>query len=256
MASSLPQLTRFRSRLVDRPLGVGPPFWAEIDGYDPSAQIHRATLRDSGRHREFADLIAQLSAGSRRQREMLWEAWSIDGLPGGRWALVVRLSPVLSESAPSVWSRLLHSDPRHDGSDDQARQPSPAIPAVSELAADVIAELVEFQFKGLYLVAGTVTGLVRALQRQLGGTPAGTQRDSAPTARGPFPRNAFNAPLTGRRAVAFASVWRVRRRRHQCVPGRVHAVTASVAATPRHCARRSPGDVDAVHAVRRCPWRR
>ena len=36
VGSSLPQLTRFRSRLVDRPWGVGPPFWTEIDRYDPS----------------------------------------------------------------------------------------------------------------------------------------------------------------------------------------------------------------------------
>ena len=78
VGSSLPQLTRFRSRLVDRPLGLGPPFWTEIDRYDPSSQIHRATLQAPGGQREFADLIAHLSAGSRHQREMLWEAWSIE----------------------------------------------------------------------------------------------------------------------------------------------------------------------------------
>ena len=213
VVSSLPQLTRFRSRLVDRPLGVGPPFWAEIDRYDPSAQIHRATLRDSGRHREFTELIAQLSAGSCDRREMLWEAWSIDGLSGGRWALVVRLSPALSEhgvGTASIWSRLLRSDPDHDGSEDQARQPNPGIPAVGELAAEVIAELLEFQFKGLFLVAETVTGLLRVVRRQLGATATVTERDSEPPAvsstRAPLPRNAFNEPLTARRAVAFASV--------------------------------------------------
>ena len=30
VASSLPQLARFRSRLVDKPLGMGQPVWAEI----------------------------------------------------------------------------------------------------------------------------------------------------------------------------------------------------------------------------------
>ncbi|MDT5228098.1 MAG: hypothetical protein QOH94_1891, partial [Mycobacterium sp.] len=70
VASSLPQLTRFRSRLVNRPLGVGPPFWAEIDRYDPSPQIHRATVQAPGGHRELAELIAQLSAQSPDQSEM------------------------------------------------------------------------------------------------------------------------------------------------------------------------------------------
>ena len=214
VGSSLPQLTRFRSRLVDRPWGVGPPFWTEIDRYDPSSQIHRATLQAPGGPREFADLIAHLSAGSRHHREMLWEAWSIDGLSGGRWALAVRLSPVLSErgvGAAAIWSRLLRSDPHHDGSDDQPRQPSPGKPAVGELVAEVISELLEFQFKGVYLVAETVSGLLHAVRRQLGGMNLVDERDSVPPAvssmRGPVPRNAFSAPLTDRRAVAFASIW-------------------------------------------------
>jgi diacylglycerol O-acyltransferase len=201
VGSSLPQLTRFRSRLVDRPWGIGPPFWTEIDRYDPSSQIHRATVQDPGGQREFTDLIAHLSAGPRHQREMLWEAWSIDGLSGGRWALAVRLSPVLSgrqAGAAFIWSRLLSSDPRHDDSAHQPRQPSPGRPAVGELVAEVIGELLEFQVKGLYLVAETIGGLLRAVRGQQGAvqlTPA------------PVPRNAFSAPLTDRRAVAFASIW-------------------------------------------------
>ncbi len=213
VGSSLPQLTRFRSRLVDRPWGLGPPFWTEIDRYDPSSQIHRATLQAPGGQREFADLIAHLSAGSRHQREMLWEAWSIDGLSGGRWALALRLSPVLSErgvGAAAIWSRLLRSDPHHAGSDDQPRQPSPGKPAVGELVAEVISELLEFQFKGVYLVAETVSGLLHVVRRQLGGMNLVDERDSVPPAvssmRGPVPRNAFSAPLTDRRAVAFASI--------------------------------------------------
>ncbi len=33
---SLPQLARFRSRVVGKPLGLGQPVWAEIDDYDPT----------------------------------------------------------------------------------------------------------------------------------------------------------------------------------------------------------------------------
>jgi diacylglycerol O-acyltransferase / wax synthase len=58
---SLPQLARFRSRLVGKPLGVGQPLWSEIDDYDPTPQIHRATVCAPGGRRELADLIAQLS---------------------------------------------------------------------------------------------------------------------------------------------------------------------------------------------------
>jgi diacylglycerol O-acyltransferase / wax synthase len=214
VASSLPQLTRFRSRLVNRPLGVGPPFWAEIDRYDPSPQIHRATVQAPGGHRELAELIAQLSAQSPHRSEMLWETWTIDGLSGGRWALVVRLSPLLSDrgvGAAAIWPRLLSADPQPDGSDGHPEESSPARPAVGEFAAEVITEILEFQFMGLFLVAETVTALLRSVRGQLGGTRVVAEIESAaPTVssmRGRTPRNAFTAPLTDRRAVAFASVW-------------------------------------------------
>ncbi len=80
--------------------------------------------------------------------------------------------------AADIWSRLLHSDPRHGGRDDQPKQPSPVRPAVSELAAEVITEILEFQFKGLFLVGEAVSGLLRAAWGQLGGTHPGAEDDS------------------------------------------------------------------------------
>lgn len=207
VSSSLPQLTRFRSKLVERPWGVGPPVWTEIDNFDPSSHIHRATLQPPGDPHAFAELIAQLSSGSRTHREMLWEAWSIDGLAGGRWALVVRLSPTLSNgdvNAPSIWSRLLHSEAYGGG--DNAEQLSPDTPAMVEVVAQVVGELLQWQFKALFLLTQTVTGIMRTA----GGLPSARENDpvlpAEPSMRGPLPRNAFNAPLTERRAVAFGSI--------------------------------------------------
>lgn len=212
VGSSLPQLARFRGRLVGKPLGVGQPLWAEIDDYDPTSQIHRATVRAPGGQREFADLIAQLSSGPHDGRNTLWEAWSIDGLAGGRWALAVKLSPALNDGgvgAASVWSRLLRSGPGDDQADNQPTQPSlGAPPSVGELVTDTITELLENQLKGFWLIGETVSaGLLRAVHRQLRGT---SEPDPMPPAvssmSGPLPHSAFNAPLTERRAVAFASI--------------------------------------------------
>src|SRR6201988_7306 len=108
VANSLPQLARFRSRLVTKPLGVGQPLWAEIDAYDPSPQIPCATVRPPGGRREFADLIADLSTERLGSRKRLWEAWSINGLAGGRWALAVKMSPAMNDGAAgaaALWPR-------------------------------------------------------------------------------------------------------------------------------------------------------
>jgi diacylglycerol O-acyltransferase len=208
VGSSLPQLAPFRSRLIGRPLGVGRPLWAEIDDYDPTSQIHRATIRAPGGQREFADVIAQLSAGSRGHRKAPWEAWSIDGLPDGRWALAVRMSAALSDGdigAASVWSRLLRSDAHDDRAVDQPAKQSLGMPAVGELVTDVITELLEYQIKGLRLIAETVTGALGAVGSQVRST---SEPDPMPppvsSMSGPLPRNAFSVPLADLETVSNA----------------------------------------------------
>jgi diacylglycerol O-acyltransferase len=209
VASSLPQMRRFRSRLVGKPFGVGQPVWAEIDGYDPAPQIHAATVPAPGGQRELADLVAQLSAGPHDRRGSLWEAWSIDGLAGARWALAVRMSPVLTDGghgAASMWAHLLTSEPDSARDLPMEADPRPA-PSLRELVTDTLSEMVENQLTGVWVVAEAVTGVLLAARRRLGGMdlpPIDPQ--VALSMRGPVPKTVFNAPLTKRRTMAFASI--------------------------------------------------
>jgi len=211
VARSLPQLARFRSRLVTKPLGVGQPVWAEIDDYDPAPQIHCATVRAPGGRREFADLIADLSTGRQDCRTRLWEAWSINGLAGGRWALAVKMSPALNDGAAgaaSLWPRLVSTGPRADPGNSLPSEPSlGSAPSVGELVIDVVSEIVENQVTGVWLIAETVSGVLRAVRGRLLGTGGrAAMAAAASSMSGPVPYTVFNAPLTKRRAVAFASI--------------------------------------------------
>ncbi|MCV7092247.1 wax ester/triacylglycerol synthase domain-containing protein [Mycobacterium interjectum] len=211
LAASLPQLARFRSRLVTKPLGVGQPLWAEIEDYDPAPQIHCATVRAPGGRRELAGLIADLSTGGRDRRNRLWEAWSINGLAGGRWALAVRMSPALNDGAAgaaSLWPRLLTARPHADPANNLPIEPSlgPA-PSGRELVADVVTELVENHVTGMWLIADTVSGVLQGVSSRLLRTrERRPMTPSAASMSGPVPRTVFNEPLTKRRAVAFAAI--------------------------------------------------
>jgi diacylglycerol O-acyltransferase len=212
VAASLPQLARFRSRLVAKPLGVGQPLWAEIDDYDPSPHIHCATVRPPGGRREFADLIADLSTERLGSRKRLWEAWSIDGLAGGRWALAVKMSPALNDGAAgaaSLWPRLLTTRPRADLANGLPTERSlGSAPSVGELVTDALAELVENNVTVVWLIAEAVSGVLQAVHGRLFGTRVGG-RMIAPVSgpvSAPVPYTVFNEPLTKRRAVAFASI--------------------------------------------------
>src|ERR1700756_978104 len=171
VAASLPQLARFRSRLVAKPLGVGQPLWAEIDDYDPSPHIHCATVRPPGGRREFADLIADLSTERLDSRKRLWEAWSINGLTGGRWALAVKMSPALNDGAAgavSLWPRLLTTGPHADPANSLPTEPSlGSAPSVGELVTDVVSEIVENHVTGVWLIADAVSDVLQAVCRRL-----------------------------------------------------------------------------------------
>jgi diacylglycerol O-acyltransferase / wax synthase len=211
LAASLPQLARFRSRLVAKPLGVGQPLWAEMDDYDPTPQIHCATVCAPGGRHEFADLIADLGTGRQDRRKPLWEAWSINGLAGGRWALAVRMSPALNDGAAgvaSLWPRLLSTGPHADPANNLPTEPSlgPA-PSVCELVTDVVTEIVENHITGIWLIAETLSGVLQAVRGRLRDTGVGDPLTPAVSSMsGPVPHTVFNAPLTKRRAVAFASI--------------------------------------------------
>lgn len=207
VSSSLPSLARFRSRLVGKPLGMGQPLWAEIDDYDPAPQIHTATVSAPGGRSEFAELIGQLTTGP--QDCPLWEAWSIDGLAGGRWALAVKLSPALSDGGAgpaSMCRRLLTSGARGDLANDPPTEPSLGAPSLGELVTDTVTELIENNVTGAWQLADAVVGMVRAARGRRRG--AGEPKAVSPAASmsGPVPHTVFNAPLTRRRAVAFASI--------------------------------------------------
>ncbi|WP_276327200.1 wax ester/triacylglycerol synthase domain-containing protein [Mycobacterium lentiflavum] len=211
VAASLPQLARFRSRLVTKPLGVGQPVWAEIADYDPAPQIHCAMVRAPGGRHEFADLISELSTRRQDCPSRLWEAWSINGLAGGRWALAVKMSPVLSDGAAgaaSLWPRLLTTRPHADPANNLPAEPSLGwAPSAGELVTDVMAEMVENQVAGMWLIAETVAGVLQAARGRLLRMRVGAPMAPVASAMsGPVPHTVFNAPLTKRRAVAFASI--------------------------------------------------
>jgi diacylglycerol O-acyltransferase len=213
LASSLPQMARFRSRLVGKPLGLGQPVWAEIEHYDPTPQIHSMSVPSAdpanGGH-QLAELIGQLATGGLDRVAPLWEAWSIEGLDAGRWAVAVRMSPAvvgdIADGVASVWARLLALDPR---ADPKLRRTEPSLgspPSVTGLVTDTVLELFENSAMGASLITAAMPSVLRSALRRLRVWDVPPPTQEAPSADGPLRPTVFTAPLTPRRAVAFASI--------------------------------------------------
>ena len=209
LATALPQEARFRSRLVGKPMGVGQPVWSEFAHYDPTRHIRAATVSAPGGSRELADLVTNLSAGTQNWRRSLWEAWTINGLAAGRWALAVKMSPVLLDEGhglPAVWQRLTTGEAHEDDTTPTQYDPAPA-PSLAELATDTVVEMIENHITGAWLAAEAVTRGLGAMRRRLSNaddSPSGVANVlwKTPAAA----TTVFNAPLTEQRSTAFASI--------------------------------------------------
>lgn len=134
VGSSLPRLARFRSRLVGKPLGLGQPVWGEASNFDPAPQLHRVAVPPPGGPGEFADLVAKFTTRPLVRDKPLWQAWSIEGLAGGRWALALKISQAMVggvDGLALILARLLTVGPDDDPTSYPARRAEPGQVAVT-----------------------------------------------------------------------------------------------------------------------------
>ncbi|MCV7170798.1 DUF1298 domain-containing protein [Mycobacterium manitobense] len=210
LASAVPRLARFRSRLVGKPFGMGQPVWAEIEHYDAARHIHRATVPAPGGVGELAELTTALSGGTQHSRRPLWEAWTIDGLAGGRWAVAVCMSPVLAEGGLGVtafWDTVLTGTPKAENFSVELGLGS--APTTGALVADMLSEMVENQITGAWMAADAVAATLNSARERLQEAHVNVLLGPAVASmRGPIPTTVFNAPLTQRRTIAFATALR------------------------------------------------
>jgi WS/DGAT/MGAT family acyltransferase len=108
-------LPRFTQQLSDPHAG---PLrwltWERAAGYDPDAHVHHATLPAPGGEVELHEWLGDFWSHRLDRHRPLWEMTLVDGLEGGRWALVTKTHHCLVDGVGSVdiGTILLDSSPR------------------------------------------------------------------------------------------------------------------------------------------------
>ena len=184
--------------------------WVSQSGPKSTTTTPRDTsIRIGARARRarLAELVTQLSGDVEDWRRSLWKAWTIDGLAGGRGALAVKMSPVLTDrghGVASVWERLLTSRPNDSADVRRGRPAWGHVPSRERRHRHNERDHRE-QHRG-YLDGRRSRDGCAARQ-------CVTERAARPwivwprrRRGGPVPHTVFNAPLTKRRSMAFASI--------------------------------------------------
>jgi diacylglycerol O-acyltransferase / wax synthase len=94
---ALVAIPRLRQRVVSAPLRMVPPEFADDPGLDLDYHVRRIAVPAPGDTRAVLDVCQQLAEGSLDRSRPLWEFTLVDGLAGGRSALLQKIHHTISD---------------------------------------------------------------------------------------------------------------------------------------------------------------
>lgn len=191
---------RFSWRIQEVPLGLDRPYWIESDDTRPRDQVHRVNAPAPGGTRELADLAGLLFERPLDRSRPLWEIFYIEGLQGGRVALLWKVHHCLMDGASGAGlAELLF-----DLSPEPAERP--LIPVDDTARAGRPASLGEMFGQAVRNGLGLPFASARHIGRAVRGTLENLFEEDASDASAIAPRASFNSTVGARRAVAWSTV--------------------------------------------------
>ncbi len=201
LSGRLPHVPRFRQRLAHLPL-VRDAVWVDDDRFDMTHHVRHASLPHPGSSEQLTQRCAEILERPLDRRRPLWEAWVVEGLAGGGFALVVKVHHCIVDGIAGIGmlAALLDAEATPAAHDASPWEPRPA-PTARELLRDEVARR-----------AGAAIDLGRAIGRTLTdpgsgvsriGNAAGSLWRLLRTGLAPAPEVSFNRPIGPHRHVAW-----------------------------------------------------
>ena len=91
VAGKLSLVPRYRQVARSIPLEFGRPIWIDDPNFDLDYHLRPARVTDPGNMDQLRELVGHLMGRRLDRRRPLWELWMIEGLEGGRWAVVAKV---------------------------------------------------------------------------------------------------------------------------------------------------------------------
>jgi WS/DGAT/MGAT family acyltransferase len=137
--SRLDLIPRYRQRALRVPLELGRPVWADDARFRIGDHVRQATLPRPGPEESLRDLTAHIMSEHLDLSRPLWETWLVDGIEGGRWAMVNKTHHAMIDgiAGADILAVLLNREPHVEARAATAwtpqAEPSPARLATSAL---------------------------------------------------------------------------------------------------------------------------
>src|SRR3954464_5067859 len=116
---------RYRQRLAEVPLGQGRPKWVDDEHFDRRYHLRHTALPAPGSEYELQVLAGRVFSQQLRRDRPLWEMWFIEGLEGGRFAVLSKTHHALVDGISGLDILSVLFAPEEDASGREAWAPRP-----------------------------------------------------------------------------------------------------------------------------------
>lgn len=203
--SKLHLLPRYRQIAVSPPFGIGYPNWEYDRHFDIRRHIIRVTANAPGDDAELEDLAGRILSVVMNRDKPLWEVYVVEGLSGGRGALIAKVHHSLADGIAGASLLRIMLDPSAEGSQ-AIRKPHFQMPAPKPepSLADAIASAIHSSLENLVAAEAGLLGVAQRLVSE------GSQQvlqglvSLLPEIATPVPRLPFNKPCGGERKFCWA----------------------------------------------------
>jgi diacylglycerol O-acyltransferase / wax synthase len=137
--SRLHLVPRFRQKLCFVPLNQGRPKWVDDPHLNLGYHIRHTALPEPGSEEQLRILAARLFSQRLDRSKPLWEMWLVDGLEGGRFAIVTKTHHALVDGVSGVDITNVLFDAAPDPPEPPSA-PEPWVPSPEPSAAEMLGE--------------------------------------------------------------------------------------------------------------------
>lgn len=185
ISGRLPLVPRFRQKVRTVPFDLGAPVWVDDPATDVHWHVRRTALPAPGGEAELYRLVGRVMTARMDRTRPLWEYWVVEGLAGGRWAVLQKVHHCLVDgvSGTALYDVVFDTsaEPRAAVPDEWRPQPEPSSLSLTASAA-----------RDLALVPVNLTRDVAALLR----SPRALARRARATATGSLALSGAALPVT------------------------------------------------------------
>ena len=194
---------RYRQVVKSVPLDWARPVWVDDPHFDIGYHLRHTALPAPGGDRALRQLVGRVMSQQLDRARSLWEIWIVEGLEGGRWAMLAKTHHAMVDgvSGTDLLAVIMDLSPDVARPEVVAWSPRPA-PSGARLALDAATNLLRSPYEQLRAISTPTRALRQALShaREVGQgavAMAGLVR--------PPPASSLNGPIGPHRRYAWAS---------------------------------------------------